>query len=154
MITNQNLINRFIRYVGIDTQSNEESAEQPTTSKQRDLAGLLYSELCEMGVQAVYDEEHCYVYAKLPGEEPAIGFVAHMDTSPAASGCGVTPHIVENYPGGNIVLREAAPGADAILLRPSDFPELRNHVGEDLIVTNGTTLLGSDDKSGISPRLG
>ena len=150
MITNQNLINRFIRYVGIDTQSNEESAEQPTTTKQRDLAGLLYSELCEMGVQAVYDEEHCYVYAKLPGEEPAIGFVAHMDTSPAASGCGVTPHIVENYPGGNIVLREATSGADAILLRPSDFPELRNHVGEDLIVTNGTTLLGSDDKSGIS----
>jgi tripeptide aminopeptidase len=150
MITNQNLIDRLFRYAAIDTQSDEESVTQPSTDKQHDLARLLYRELCDMGIEAYYDTEHCYVYATLPGEEPAIGFVAHMDTSPAASGCGVKPRIVDNYQGGNIVLREADSETDAIVLRPADFPNLHKHVGGDLIVTDGTTLLGSDDKSGVA----
>lgn len=150
MITNQNLIDRLFRYAAIDTQSDEESVTQPSTDKQHDLARLLYRELCDMGIEAYYDTEHCYVYATLPGEEPAIGFVAHMDTSPAASGCNVNPRIVHNYQGGNIVLREADSETDAIVLRPADFPNLHKHVGEDLIVTDGTTLLGSDDKSGVA----
>lgn len=149
MITNTALINRLFRYVKIDTQSAEEVAAQPTTAKQHDLAGLLYQELCEMGVEAVYDTEHCYVYAKLPGTEPAIGFVSHMDTSPASSGKGVNPRIIENYRGQNIVLNEKNPSSP-VVMRPSDFPELLSHIGEDLIVTDGTTLLGSDDKSGVA----
>ena len=149
MITNTALINRLFRYVKIDTQSAEEVAAQPTTAKQHDLAGLLYQELCEMGVEAVYDTEHCYVYAKLPGTEPAIGFVSHMDTSPASSGKGVNPRIIENYRGQNIVLNEKTPSSP-VVMRPSDFPELLSHIGEDLIVTDGTTLLGSDDKSGVA----
>ena len=149
MITNTALINRLFRYVKIDTQSAEEVAAQPTTAKQHDLAGLLYQELCEMGVEAVYDTEHCYVYAKLTGTEPAIGFVSHMDTSPASSGKGVNPRIIENYQGQNIVLNEKNPSSP-VVMRPSDFPELLSHIGEDLIVTDGTTLLGSDDKSGIA----
>ena len=149
MITNTALINRLFRYVKIDTQSAEEVAAQPTTAKQHDLAGLLYQELCEIGVEAVYDTEHCYVYAKLPGTEPAIGFVSHMDTSPASSGKGVNPRIIENYRGQNIVLNEKNPSSP-VVMRPSDFPELLSHIGEDLIVTDGTTLLGSDDKSGVA----
>ena len=149
MITNTALINRLFRYVKIDTQSAEEVAAQPTTAKQHDLAGLLYQELCEMGVEAVYDTEHCYVYAKLPGTEPAIGFVSHMDTSPASSGKGVNPRIIENYRGQNIVLNEKNPSSP-VVMRPSDFPELLSHIGEDLIVTDGTTLLASDDKSGVA----
>ena len=157
MITNTLLIERLMRYIKIDTQSDEESAAQPSTPKQHDLARLLYKELCDMGVQARYDREHCYVYAKLPGEEPAIGFVSHMDTSPACSGKNVNPRIVENYQGQNIVL-SAAPAPDSrsgaapapVVMRTSDFPELLSHIGEDLIVTDGTTLLGSDDKSGVA----
>ncbi len=147
MITNTALIERLLRYIKIDTQSDEEAASQPTTEKQHDLARLLYKELCDMGVPAFYDREHCYVYAKLPGEEPAIGFVSHMDTSPACSGRNVSPRIVENYQGQNIVLGTAP---SPVVMRTSDFPELLSHIGEDLIVTDGTTLLGSDDKSGVA----
>lgn len=149
MINNQELIERLFRYLKIDTQSAEESLSQPTTAKQHDLARLLYQELCDMGVDAIYDTEHCYVYAKLPGEEPAIGFVAHMDTSPACSGKDVRPRIIENYLGENIVLNNQNPSAP-VVMRPYDFPDLPLHIGEDLIVTDGTTLLGSDDKSGIA----
>ena len=149
MITNTALINRLFRYVKIDTQSAEEVDAQPTTAKQHNLAALLYQELRDMGAEAVYDKEHCYVYAKLPGTEPAIGFVSHMDTSPASSGKGVNPRIVENYQGQNIVLNEKNPSSP-VVMRPSDFPELLSHIGEDLIVTDGTTLLGSDDKSGVA----
>jgi tripeptide aminopeptidase len=149
MTTNTELIERLFRYVKIDTQSDEEASSQPTTAGQHDLAKLLYEELSEMGVEAHYDTEHCYVYAKLPGEEPAIGFVSHMDTSPACSGKNVNPRIIENYQGQNIVLGEIPAGGSAIL-RPSDFPELLSHIGEDLIVTDGATLLGSDDKSGVA----
>ena len=149
MITNTALIERLLRYVKIDTQSDEEAVSQPSTQKQHDLARLLYKELCDMGVSAHYDTQHCYVYAKLPGNEPAIGFVAHMDTSPACSGRDVRPRIVENYQGQNIVLSEQ-PAAAPVVMRTSDFPELLSHIGEDLIVTDGTTLLGSDDKSGVA----
>ncbi len=149
MITNTELIERFFRYVKIDTQSDEEAAAQPTTAKQHNLARLLYQELLDMGVEARYDTEHCYVYARLAGQEPAIGFVSHMDTSPASPGADVKPRIIENYQGQNIVLNEKSPSAP-VIMRPSDFPDLLTHIGEDLIVTDGTTLLGSDDKAGVS----
>ena len=184
MIKNTSLIERLMRYMKIDTQSDDASDARPSTQKQHDLARVLYNELCDMGVQAHYDTQHCYVYASLPGEEPAIGFVAHMDTSPACSGRNVNPRIVENYQGQNIVLGAASAPADAsgsahesapanaggsahesapahaggsapagtssVVMRTSDFPELLSHIGEDLIVTDGTTLLGSDDKSGVA----
>jgi len=147
---NPDLIERFFRYVKIDTQSAEGAEAQPSTQKQHDLAQLLYEELCEMGVQADYDREHCYLYAVLPGEEPALGFVAHMDTSPAASGTNVLPRIEAKYQGGDIVLKPGETEAERIVLSPADFPELLAHVGEDLIVTDGTTLLGADDKAGVA----
>ena len=144
MIQNKALIDRFLRYARIDTQSQEETEAQPSTAKQRDLAKLLYEELLALGAETYYDEEHCYVYASLPGEEPALGFVSHMDTSPAASGKGVNPRIIDSYDGKDIRLN------DDTVLSPSEFPELLSHAGEDLIVTDGTTLLGADDKAGVA----
>ncbi len=138
---NKDLIDRFIRYAKIDTQSSEESQTSPSTVKQHDLAKLLSSELRAMGASDVYyDEEHCYVYAAVPGsqDKKPLGFIGHMDTSPAVSGADVKPRIIENYD-----------GKDA-LLKPDDFPELKNHIGEDLIASDGTTLLGADDKAGVS----
>ena len=146
MIENKELIERFLRYCKIDTQSDEDIDAQPSTEKQHKLAKLLCNELCEMGVEADYDKEHCYVYAVLKGEEPALGFVSHMDTSPAASGFDVKPRIEENYRGGAIILN----AEKGIELKSDDFPELNNHIGEDIIVTDGTTLLGADDKAGIA----
>jgi tripeptide aminopeptidase len=138
---NKELIERFIRYAEVDTQSSEESGTSPSTMKQHDLAKMLASELKEMGVKDVdYDEEHCYLYAGIPGdpELPALGFISHMDTSPAVSGAGVKPRILENYD-----------GKDS-LLKPEEFPELAHHIGEELIATDGTTLLGADDKAGVA----
>jgi len=138
---NKELIERFIRYAEVDTQSSEESATSPSTMKQHDLAKMLASELTEMGVKDVdYDEEYCYLYAGIPGdpELPALGFISHMDTSPAVSGAGVKPRILENYDGKDF------------LLKPEEFPELAHHIGEDLIATDGTTLLGADDKAGVA----
>ena len=134
MIKNHDLIDRFFRYVKIDTQSAEDTGTQPSTAKQHDLAKLLYKELHEMGVEAHYDRKNCYVYAKLPGEEPAIGFIAHMDTSPAASGANVHPRIEENYQGHSIVLFKGHAGSESIVMRHEAFPELQNHIGEDLII--------------------
>jgi tripeptide aminopeptidase len=121
--------------------------------KQHDLAKLLVSELKEIGASdIIYDEEHCYVYATIPSnlsdgkDRPAIGFISHMDTSDEVSGKDVKPRIVENYDGKDIVLNDKK----NIVLSPVDFPELSNHVGEDLIVTDGTTLLGADDKAGVA----
>ncbi|MCR5776945.1 MAG: peptidase T [Lachnospiraceae bacterium] len=139
MIKNKALIDRFLRYVQIDTQSDEESGLSPSTAKQHDLAKVLVSELEAMGASEIhYDTEHCYVYACVPGEQPAIGFIAHMDTSPAVSGANVKPRIIENYQG------------EDELLKTEDYPELLNHFGEDLIATDGTTLLGADDKAGVA----
>ncbi len=146
------VVQKFLRYVKIDTQSNEGSDTTPSTMKQHELAQLLVKELEEMGAaEIVYDREHCYVYASVPaakGYEPApiLGFISHMDTSPAVTDTGVKPRMVEHYDGGDIVLNEA----QGIVMRVSDFPELAGLVGKDLIVTDGTTLLGADDKAGIA----
>jgi tripeptide aminopeptidase len=145
------LIQDFLRYVRIDTQSDDTTGTSPSTMKQHDLASLLAKELSEIGASEVYyDKEHCYVYASIPGnsgnDAPKIGFISHMDTSDAVSGKDVKPRIVESYDGNAIVLSEDL----NVVLSPSDFPELKNHIGEDLIVTDGTTLLGADDKAGIA----
>ena len=145
-------IKNFLQYVKIDTQSCETAETTPSTAKQHDLAKLLVSQLTEMGAAEItYDKEHCYVYASVPatpGREkcPVLGFIAHMDTSPAVTGKNVNPRIVENYDGGNILLNET----ENIVLSVSDFPELPLYKGQDLIVTDGTTLLGADDKAGVA----
>lgn len=142
----------FLQYVKIDTQSDESTGTTPSTGKQHELAALLAQQLKEMGAEEItYDREHCYVYASVPASQgcenaPVLGFIAHMDTSPAVSGAGVKPRIVENYDGGDIVLNEK----ENIVFRISDFPEAAAHKGKDLIVTDGTTLLGADDKAGVS----
>mgnify|MGYP002855219419 CR=1 FL=1 len=147
------VIEKFLRYVKVDTQSDDTTGTSPSTMKQHDLAKLLYRELCDMGAADVYyDEEHCYVYGCIPSnitdkkDIPAIGFVSHMDTSDEVSGKDVDPRIVENYDGEDIVLNQGL----NVVLSPTDFPELKNHIGEDLIVTDGTTLLGADDKAGVA----
>ena len=146
------VIERFLRYVKIDTQSSEDSITSPSTAKQHDLAKILYSELQEMGASDVfYDKEHCYVYAKIPStdngdKKEALGFIAHMDTSPETSGENVNPRIIEKYNGEDIVLNSES----GIILETSVYPEIRAYVGKSLIVTDGTTLLGADDKAGVS----
>ena len=145
-------IENFLRYVKIDTQSSEESTTIPSTMKQHDLARQLVSELEAMGAAEItYDKEHCYVYASVPAsagcEDAAVlGFISHMDTSPAVTDTNVRPRIVENYDGKDIVLNEA----ENIVFKVEDFPEMLELVGKDLIVTDGTTLLGADDKAGVA----
>ncbi len=151
-MTKTDPIDKFLRYVRIDTQSDDSTGTSPSTMKQHDLAALLEKEMIEMGISNVfYDKDHCYVYGEIPAtagceSAPVIGFISHMDTSDEVSGKDVRPRIVEKYNGDDIVLNEA----DKVILSPKDFPELLNHVGEDLIVTDGTTLLGADDKAGVS----
>ena len=186
------VIQRFLRYVQIDTQSDEESGTSPSTEKQKKLGELLTKELQEMGVEASFDSEHCYVYAHLPAqapteepahllaqapteepahlpaqaptEEPAhlpangpadesdplsgkvLALIAHMDTSPESSGTNVKPRIVEDYDGGDIFLGEES----GLTLSPARYPELSSYIGQSLIVTDGTTLLGADDKAGVA----
>ena len=141
-----------MKYVGFDTQSSEEAEGRcPSTEKQLRLAEYLVDELKEIGMQEVEMDAHGYVYATLPASEgmeevPVVGFIAHMDTSPDCSGADVRPRIIENYDGTDIVLDEA----EGIVTRVSQFPELLEHKGEDLIVTDGHTLLGADDKAGIA----
>lgn len=146
----EKLIDRFLRYVAIDTQSDENSATQPSTVKQLNLLSLLRDELQEMGVEATLDE-YGYVMAHIPANcedknIPAVGFIAHVDTSPDASGADIKPQIIENYDGSPIVLR----GVAGLYLDPVDFPELLDHKGETLITTDGRTLLGADDKAGVA----
>lgn len=144
------VLDKFLRYVKIDTQSDDEASCFPSTAKQHNLAKLLSAELKEMGAEDVYyDEEYCYVYAVIPatdgGErEKTLGFIAHMDTSPEVSGAEVKPQITENYDGGDIRLNEST------VLSVSDFPEMKMHKGKTLITTDGTTLLGADDKAGVA----
>jgi tripeptide aminopeptidase len=149
------LLERFLRYVRIHTTSDENSASTPSTPQQLDLARLLTAELQAMGVAARMDE--CgYVYATLPGtlpedhpargKVPAIGFIAHLDTSPDAPGKDVKPQIVSNYRGGDIVL----PGAPEQVIKVAEMPELEKQIGNDLVTTDGTTLLGADDKAGVA----
>lgn len=148
----KSVTDKFMRYVQVDTQSDESSETSPSTMKQHTLAQLLAQELERLGAcEITYDEKHCYVYASIAASEgyeecPVLGFIAHMDTSPAVSGAGVKPRIVANYDGGDIVLNETR----NIVMYKKDFPGLSKHVGKDLIVTDGTTLLGADDKAGIA----
>ena len=145
----EKILDRFLRYVAIDTQSDEESSSQPSTAKQWDLLNLLADELRAMGVKAE-TEEHGYVYAKIPGnngkDTPTIGFMAHVDTAPDASGKDVKPQIIDCYDGGDIPLK----GVPGLFLKPSEFPELLHFKGETLITTDGTPLLGADDKAGVA----
>ncbi|MDR2057810.1 MAG: peptidase T [Dysgonamonadaceae bacterium] len=144
------VVNRFLRYVSFDTQSDEAAITTPSTEKQMNLAKALKAEVEAMGLTEISLDEHAYLMASLPAntEEkiPVIGFIAHLDTSPDMSGANVKPRIVEKYNGKDIILNEK----ENILLSPAMFPELLRHVGEDLIVTDGTTLLGADDKAGIA----
>lgn len=147
-----NIVDRFIGYTRFDTQSSEDSNTTPSTPKQMEFARYLKQELENEGLSEVELDEHGYLYATLPANAPegkpipTIGFISHYDTSPDCSGANINPRIVEQYDGGVIVL-DAASGIE---LSPEKFPELKNHVGEDLIVTDGHTLLGADDKAGIA----
>ena len=144
------LVDRFLKYVGFDTQSSEEGETCPSTEKQMAFARYLEQELKDVGLADVSLDEHGYLFATLPAntdrEVPTIGFIAHIDTSPDCSGKDVKPRIVEKYDGGDIVLS----AEDGIVTSPKQFPELLDHVGEDLIVTDGHTLLGADDKAGVA----
>lgn len=145
------IVERFLNYVAFDTQSAEEQGRTPSTEKQFKLAEYLRDELTSLGLTEVEMDDMGYVYATLPASAgceavPTIGFIAHMDTSPDASGANIKPRIVKAYDGGDIVLDEAA----GIVTSPTKFPELLDHVGEDIIVTDGHTLLGADDKAGIA----
>ena len=145
------LVERFLKYVSFDTQSDETCENQcPSSQKQFDLARYLKEELERLGLEEVEMDEHAYVYATLPANTPkkvpTIGFIAHMDTSPDCSGKDVRPRIIENYDGSDIVLNKEK----GIVTTVRQFPELKDHIGEDIIVTDGNTLLGADDKAGIA----
>ena len=144
------LTERFLRYTAVDTQSDENSATVPSTARQLDLARMLKAELEDIGLEDVVMDSMGYVYATLAAntahEVPVVGFISHMDTSPSMSGKNVKARIVKDYDGGDIVLNRE----QGIVLSPALFPELLAHKGEDLIVTDGTTLLGADDKAGIA----
>lgn len=146
------VIDRFLEYVKIDTQSDEESTTTPSTAGQHDLARLLVEQLKAMGAEEItYDESKCYIYASVPAsagceEAPVLGFIAHMDTSSAVSGANVKPRIIDDYDGQDIVLNEE----QKIVMKTADFPELLTYKGKRLIVTDGTTLLGADDKAGVT----
>ena len=147
-----NPVERFLRYVQFDTQSDENSNASPSTAKQHELAKALAAELKEMGAKEVtYDKKHCYVYATIPATKgfetaPTLGFIAHMDTSPAVTGANVKPRLIKKYDGKDIVLNKKK----QIVMKVEEFPELKELAGESLIVTDGTTLLGADDKAGVS----
>lgn len=145
-----NVVERFLGYVKFDTQSDELTNLTPSTPGQMIFAQALEKELKKMGLQNISLDENGYLMATLPSnidkKVPTVGFIAHLDTSPDMSGRHVNPRIVENYDGGDIVLDEAA----GVVLSPSDFPELTDYKGQSLIVTDGKTLLGADDKAGIA----
>lgn len=144
------IVERFLKYVSFDTQSAEDAGKTPSTDKQLRLAEYLTEELKALGLTEVEMDANGYVYATLPANTdrpvPTIGFIAHMDTSPDCSGCNVKPRIVKDYDGSDLVLDAEA----GIVSSPKKFPELLDHIGEDIIVTDGHTLLGADDKAGIA----
>lgn len=144
------LVNRFLNYVKYDTTSDESSTSVPSTPGQLEFAKFLYNELKEIGLSDVSIDENGYVMATLPSniekDVPTIGFIAHMDTSPDMSGKDIKAKIIKNYDGKDIVLNEEKD----IIMKVSDFPDLKNYVGKDLITTDGTTLLGADNKAGIA----
>ena len=163
----EKVLDRFLRYVSIDTQSNEDSESQPSTAKQLNLLRMLRDELQALGVDATLDE-YGYVMGSIPSnlegaasalgatsasgaasgaaKVPAIGFIAHVDTAPDASGADIKPQIINEYDGGDIPLK----GVPGLALKPSEFPELLHYVGQTLVTTDGTTLLGADDKAGVA----
>lgn len=143
------LVERFLKYVQIDTDSNPESNACPSSEIQWDLAKVIIEDLKALGMEDITLDENCYIMATLPAncdeDIPAIGFIAHMDTAPSYNGRGVKPRIVENYNGEDIVLNSE----ENVVLSPKDFGHMRNYIGQDLIVTDGSSLLGADDKAGI-----
>ena len=145
----EKIVERFLRYVAVDTRSDEESASQPSAATELNLLRMLRDELVEMGVGATLDEWG-YVMGRIPSnigrKVPAVGFIAHVDTAPDASGADIKPQIIENYDGSDIALK----GVEGLMLKPSDFPELLKYKGQTLITTDGTTLLGADDKAGVA----
>ena len=148
------VIERFLKYVTFDTQSDESTSVTPSTPKQMIFAQYLKTELEELGLKDISLDENGYLFATLPSnvdhEVPVVGFIAHMDTSPDMSGENVKPRMVEKYDGKDIPLC----AEENIILSPANFPELLDHIGEDLIVTDGHTLLGADDKAGIAEIIG
>ena len=147
MIQKQRLIDRFISYVTVDTESDPESETTPSTEKQWNLANSLVEELKQIGMEDVTIDKNAYIMATLPAnishEVPVIGFVSHFDTTPDFTGANVNPQIIENYDGKDILLNEA----EDIVLSPSEFDDLLLYKGQTLITTDGTTLLGADDKA-------
>lgn len=141
---------RFLRYVVIDTQSDPESPTCPSTEKQKNLGRLLAQELHDIGLSDAHLDDHGYVYATIPATSdkavPVICFCSHMDTSPDCSGAGVRPQVHRNYRGGDIAL----PGDPAQVIRVSEHPDLANQIGHDIVTSDGTTLLGADNKAGIA----
>ena len=150
MIDKQNITERFIKYITIDTESDPNNPAFPSTDKQWDLAKILEKELNEIGLQDVELDENCYIMATLPSnidyEVPTVGFVAHIDTSPDFTGKNVNPQIIENYDGKDIVLNKEK----NIILSPDYFDDLLQYKGQTIITTDGTTLLGADDKAGVT----
>ncbi len=142
--------NKFLKYIKFDTQSNPESNTIPSTVKQFELAKELQTELEQLELKNIKLTDKCYLYATLPAntdkEVPTIGFIAHLDTSPDTTAENVNPQIIENYNGKDIILNEE----DEVVLSPVDFPELKKYIGQDLVTTDGKTLLGADDKAGIA----
>lgn len=145
----EKILDKFLRYVAVETTSNDDSDSQPSTACQLDLLRMLADELNAMGVKATLDEWG-YVMATIPSnldkEVPAVGFIAHVDTAPDASGKDIKPQIIENYDGEDVVLNEAL----GIKIPVADFPEIKQYKGQTLITTDGTTLLGADDKAGVA----
>jgi tripeptide aminopeptidase len=152
----QTALERFLRYVKIDTQSKEDSTTYPSTAKQLDLLNLLVAELKEIGARDAAIDSYGYVTATVPsnlpathpgfGKVPVVGFVAHVDTSPSASGANVKPQVIDPYTGGDLVL----PGDPSVVIRESENPELKHNVGKPIVTSDGTTLLGADDKAGVA----
>ena len=152
----ETVLDRFLRYVKIDTQSQDDAEAYPSTAKQLDLLTLLLKELQDLGLKDASIDKYGYVMATLPsnlprshpafGKVPTVGFIAHVDTSPSTSGENVKPQIVQKYQGGDITL----PGDRSVVIRESENPELKKEVGRTIITSDGTTLLGADDKAGIA----
>ncbi|MBE6081673.1 MULTISPECIES: peptidase T [Tissierellales] len=144
------ILNRFLKYVSYETTSNEESKTVPSSKEQLEFGKYLEQELKDLGLSSVVFDDKGYLYATLPSNidktVPTIGFIAHMDTSPDMSGKNVKPKIIKNYDGNNILLNKDL----NIILSPEDFPEIKDYIGKDIITTDGTTLLGADDKAGIA----
>ena len=141
---------RLLRYAAVDTQSSEHAERTPSTEKQYAFAWLLRNEMKDLGMKRVFTDPRAYTYGFLPPSpemkaEPMIGLIAHIDTAPDFSGAGVRPKLVKNYDGRDLTL-----GKSGLVLRPADFPDLKEHIGKTLIVTNGKTLLGADDKAGVA----